>query len=155
MTQTPHALEDQISGIFAAALQKLAVDADVAAHNGSFQGGMITSAKIRLVEDLRTSIIAALQPHIAADPLMGSYADAERALIEAVDNWIALRQPLIASATEHKKRDIREQEAQFRLANTAAHWAWFKREPRARLAKAEGRALRSSFLFQWTWRRRR
>ena len=77
-------------------------------------------------------------PATPDDPVMGSYADAEKALIEAVDKWIDLRQPLIASAAEHKKRDTREQEAQFRLANAAAHWAWFKRDPRASIAKATG-----------------
>lgn len=55
---------------------------------------------------------------------MGSFEEAETAFLAAVDKWNELRQPLIAGAKEHKKRDLQEREAGFRLNNASALYAW-------------------------------
>ena len=75
---------------------------------------------------------------VAADPIMGTLEDAETALIAAVDVWIAFRQPSMDTAAGHRKREFAEVEAQSRLANAAALWAWFKREPNAAARAALG-----------------
>ena len=55
---------------------------------------------------------------------MGTFETAEDDFLCWVDKWTELRQPLIASAREHRKRESQEQEALFRLGNAAALYAW-------------------------------
>ena len=42
---------------------------------------------------------------------MGTFEEAEAQFLAAVDRWNELRQPLIATAKEHKKRELQEREA--------------------------------------------
>lgn len=58
---------------------------------------------------------------------MGTREAAEVRFLADVDKWIALRQPLIAPASVHKKREVMEREARFQLANSAAFLAWHMR----------------------------
>jgi hypothetical protein len=60
--------------------------------------------------------------------IMGTRKEAEARFMTACDAWIALRQPLMANAAAHKKRDASEHEARFQLANSAIHLAWFMRQ---------------------------
>jgi hypothetical protein len=61
---------------------------------------------------------------------MGTREEADARFMTACDAWIALRQPLMANSAEHKKREAREHEARFQLANAAIHLAWFMRKDR-------------------------
>jgi len=63
------------------------------------------------------------------DRYLGSVSEAESRFLSACDRWIAARQPLVANAAAHKKRDAEEHEARFQLANAAIHLAWFMRNP--------------------------
>lgn len=49
-------------------------------------------------------------------------------LIEAVDNWLRFRQPVMATKKELKEIEALDQEYRFRLANKAAEWAYTRRE---------------------------
>lgn len=60
---------------------------------------------------------------------MGTPEEARQALIDMGRRWRELRQPLIASAAQHKKRDAMEREARFQLANAALHWLWHEEQP--------------------------
>lgn len=60
---------------------------------------------------------------------MGTREEAEAKFMAACDRWIEMRQPLMANAAAHKKRDMNEHEARFQLANAAIHLAWFMRQP--------------------------
>lgn len=60
---------------------------------------------------------------------MGTRQEAEAKFMAACDRWIELRQPSVANAAAHKKRDVMEREARFQLANVAIHLAWFMRQP--------------------------
>lgn len=62
-----------------------------------------------------------------SDVDMGTREAAEVQFLADVDKWIALRQPLMAPAAAHKKRDAMEHEARFQLANSAALLAWHMR----------------------------
>ena len=63
------------------------------------------------------------------NPLIGKPEDAEQQLIAAVDKWILLRQPVMGDAKTLREIDLQEREARFRLAEAAAFWAYFKRDP--------------------------
>ena len=58
---------------------------------------------------------------------MGIPEEARSKFLTAVDLWIKLRQPLMANAAAHKKRDMSEHEARFQLANAALLLAWHMR----------------------------
>ena len=60
---------------------------------------------------------------------MGMPEDAKASLIEKARAWRELRQPLIATAKEHKKREAAEREAKFVLANAALLWLWHEENP--------------------------
>lgn len=55
---------------------------------------------------------------------MGTREEARQKLITHAEAWRALRQPLIAPAAEHRKRDLAERQAGFELCNTALLWLW-------------------------------
>jgi len=59
---------------------------------------------------------------------MGTFEEAEKDFLERVDRWTELRQPLIASAREHRGRELQEREALFRLGNAAALFVWHMRQ---------------------------
>lgn len=61
--------------------------------------------------------------------IMGTVEDAKATLIAATREWRELRQPLIASAKEHRQREAQEQEALFRLGNAAMLWLWHEENP--------------------------
>lgn len=60
---------------------------------------------------------------------MGSPEDAKSALMDKAREWKELRQPLIASATEQRKRTVRDQQVRFELANAALLWLWHEEHP--------------------------
>ena len=66
-----------------------------------------------------------------ADVDMGTREEAESRFLTACDAWIETRQPLMANAAAHKKRDALEHEMRFQLANAALHLAWHMRHPAA------------------------
>ena len=61
--------------------------------------------------------------------IMGSPEDAEAALIEWARKWRECRQPLMATAKEHRRRQAAETEVRFRLSNAALLWLWHKENP--------------------------
>jgi len=65
-----------------------------------------------------------MPPREGLDVGMGAYKEAEARFLLACDAWIATRQPLIANAAAHKKREAEEREARFQVANAAIHLAW-------------------------------
>ena len=82
-------------------------------------------------------------PDPAAEDMsfMGTMEEARAKFFAAVDLWIKLRQPLMANAAAHKKRDMSEHEARFQLANAALLLAWHMRaSPDNAAALAEARA---------------
>jgi hypothetical protein len=60
---------------------------------------------------------------------MGTQQAAKEALIEKARAWREYRQPLIATAKEHKRREALEREAKFQLANAALLWLWHEENP--------------------------
>lgn len=63
---------------------------------------------------------------VAADDrkLMGTQDQAREALIEKARAWRELRQPSIATASEHRRIDKLEHQIRFELANAALLWLW-------------------------------
>ena len=59
---------------------------------------------------------------------MGTQEEAKIRFLAACDAWIKTRQPLMANAAAHKKRDALEHEARFQLANAALLLAWHMRQ---------------------------
>lgn len=62
-------------------------------------------------------------------PLAHDQSAADARLIEAVDLWIWLMQPQMATRKEVKQREAQEREARSRLAYAAAEWAASHRDP--------------------------
>ena len=60
---------------------------------------------------------------------MGTPEAAKARLIEKARAWREYRQPLIATAKEHKKHAALEREAKFQLANAALLWLWHEENP--------------------------
>ena len=60
---------------------------------------------------------------------MGTPDEARAKLVDRARKWRQYRQPSMATAAEHKKRDILEHEAQFQLANAALLWLWHEENP--------------------------
>ena len=71
------------------------------------------------------------------DPSMGTAEEAEAKLVAAVDAWLDYRQPFMGTPAEHKRREIQEVNARFALANAAAYWAYFKRDPAEVVSRAQ------------------
>ncbi|EHL99579.1 restriction alleviation protein, Lar family [Acetobacteraceae bacterium AT-5844] len=64
---------------------------------------------------------------LGAAPLdMGSPAEAARILARLTAEWRELRQPSMGTAAEQKKRDIREHNVRFEVANAALNWLWHR-----------------------------
>jgi len=72
-----------------------------------------------------------METRAMSDVDMGTREQAEERFIAACDDWIALRQPIMASPRELRNRDACEREARFQLANAAIHLAWFMRGGKA------------------------
>lgn len=60
---------------------------------------------------------------------MGTEADAKAALINKLQDWRELRQPMIASRMEHKERERREHQLRFEICNAGLHWLWHVENP--------------------------
>ena len=58
---------------------------------------------------------------------MGTIDEAKADFLAKVDRYIELRQPSMATAKEHRKREMSEHEARFQLCNAATHLAWHMR----------------------------
>lgn len=72
---------------------------------------------------------SAREPGPTDDAIMGTPEEAKAKLMAATAKYREYRQPLIASAAEHKARESREREARFRLAEAAMLWLWHEERP--------------------------
>ena len=61
---------------------------------------------------------------------MGTPEDAKINLAEKSREWRQYRQPHMATASEHRKRDILEREALHQLGNAALLWLWHEENPK-------------------------
>lgn len=62
--------------------------------------------------------------------VMGTPEAAHEALVAKAREWRELRQPLMATSAVLKKRDAREHDVRFQLANAALLWLWHEENPR-------------------------
>lgn len=61
--------------------------------------------------------------------MMGTQEKAEADLIMLAREWRKLRQPIMATRAELRKRENLEHETRFQLANAVLHWLWHKENP--------------------------
>jgi hypothetical protein len=57
---------------------------------------------------------------------MGTFADAETALLAKLREWQEVRQPMMATRKELDKRDARDRQLRFEIANAGLLWLWHK-----------------------------
>jgi hypothetical protein len=61
--------------------------------------------------------------------IMGTPEAARDALAAKAREWRELRQPLMATSSEHKRNEGREHQVRFELASAALHWLWHEENP--------------------------